>query len=260
MRTLQLGDSGDDVRAWETFLVGAYYYWLEVDGIFSVAVEDATKSFQRDNGLTPDGTLGPKTYAVALQLGLPGAQDDSTGEEGPNWPPKPDFAPITAAEREQLFGKFSYVPAAIPGSPEAIRITDDWARQNIVQVEIPQLRGKNGAPASGVVAFHRRGAAQLKSLWQDWEDAMLLPFVTSFAGTWAPRFVRGSRTYLSNHSWATAFDINATQNALGATPALVGKPGSVRRLVELANQNGFYWGGHFARSDGMHFEWARVLE
>ena len=34
--------------------------------------------------------------------------------------------------------------------------------------------------------------------------------------------------------------------------------GSVRQLVPIANELGFYWGGHFNRRDGMHFEMARI--
>jgi hypothetical protein len=30
-------------------------------------------------------------------------------------------------------------------------------------------------------------------------------------------------------------------------------------LVGIANDNGFYWGGHFTRLDGMHFEIAKLL-
>ena len=33
---------------------------------------------------------------------------------------------------------------------------------------------------------------------------------------------------------------------------------SVRELVPIAHDHGFYWGGHFSRCDGMHFEVARV--
>jgi len=70
-----------------------------------------------------------------------------------------------------------------------------------------------------------------------------------------PSFIRGWRTTLSNQSWGTAFDINAAWNGLGRRPPLVGEKGSVRELVQLANQHGFYWGGHFSkRPDGMHFE------
>jgi hypothetical protein len=55
------------------------------------------------------------------------------------------------------------------------------------------------------------------------------------------------------------FDINATFNPLGAQPALVGQHGSVRELVSIANEHGFFWGGHFdKRRDGMHFEVAVI--
>ena len=60
-------------------------------------------------------------------------------------------------------------------------------------------------------------------------------------------------------TWSTAFDINYAWNRLGALPALRGEKGSVRELVAIAHQHGFYWGGHFSRRDGMHFEVARVL-
>ncbi|NRA35694.1 MAG: M15 family metallopeptidase, partial [Polyangiaceae bacterium] len=36
--------------------------------------------------------------------------------------------------------------------------------------------------------------------------------------------------------------------------------GSVRELVTIAEEHGFYWGGFFStRPDGMHFEAAKVL-
>lgn len=260
MRTLRLGDQGQDVKDWETFLVGQSYYWLEVDGEFDEGVVDATKLFQQANNLKDDGTVGPMTFSVALRLGFPGVSDTAEEENGPNWPPPPDFKPLSPTERETLFGKFSYVPAGIQGNPEAIKITDNWPAQNIVQVDIPQLKGLQGAPASGKIAWHSKGAPQLQALWSAWEAAGLTSLVSSFAGSWAPRFVRGSRTYLSNHAWATAFDINAGYNPLGAVPALVGKPGSVRKLVKLANDYGFFWGGHFSRLDGMHFELAKILD
>jgi hypothetical protein len=78
--------------------------------------------------------------------------------------------------------------------------------------------------------------------------------VLSFAGGFEPRFVRGSRTTLSNHSFGSAFDINAEWNARGHRPALVGEKGSTRELVPIAHDWGFWWGGHFSTSDGMHFE------
>jgi len=65
--------------------------------------------------------------------------------------------------------------------------------------------------------------------------------------------MRGS-TNLSRHAWGTAFDINVPWNGLNVVPPRVGDKGSVRELVTIANKHGFYWGGHFGRLDGMHFE------
>jgi hypothetical protein len=46
---------------------------------------------------------------------------------------------------------------------------------------------------------------------------------------------------------------------LNKIPALVGQKGSVREIVPIANEFGFYWGGHFTRKDGMHFEIAKIV-
>jgi hypothetical protein len=177
----------------------------------------------------------------------------------PAWPPPPSFGSLSTQENNTLFGSFSFSPAPSSGNPEGITIHGDWVVKNIMKVKIPQLKGIFGGPGNGDVLFHVKGAEQLKALWAAWETAGLLPLVLSWAGSWVPRFVRGSRTYLSNHAKGTAFDINAPWNPLGAEPAIVGKKGSVRKLVQLANDHGFYWGGHWKnRPDGMHFELAVI--
>jgi len=200
------------------------------------------------------------TLAKAFELGFGDLQDDPQPEDGgeevsPAWPPPPSFKPLSSHARGDLFGVFSYVAAPTNWNPEGIRITDNWAQTNLAQVEIPQLVGVSGAPKDGVVTFHKAAADQLKALWQAWEDAGLKDLVLNWAGSYAPRFIRGSRTYLSNHAWATAFDINVPWNGLGAQPALVGQKGSVRKLAPIAAEHGFYWGGWYnGRKDGMHFE------
>ena len=62
------------------------------------------------------------------------------------------------------------------------------------------------------------------------------------------------------YAFGSAFDINTKWNKLGRVPALAGEEGSVRELVSIANEHGFFWGGHFnGRPDGMHFEVATLL-
>jgi hypothetical protein len=42
---------------------------------------------------------------------------------------------------------------------------------------------------------------------------------------------------------------------------LKAEKGSVRELVPIASEQGWYWGGHYqSRKDGMHFELVRPTE
>lgn len=261
METLKLGSQGPEVEAWKNFLVGQSFYWLDVDQTFDEETAQATRILQKDYNLPETGELDPDTLVKAVAAGFPDPDANAAPPEdvlGPSWPPKPDFPSLNYMERAKIFGTFAFAPAGIPGNPEAIKITDGWDKKNIVTVDIPQLATTKGAN-HGRISFHQKAASQLQGLWQAWEAAGLLPLVLTFDGAWAARFVRGSTKYLSNHSYGTAFDINYKWNMLGAVPALVSKEGSVRKLVEIANQHGFYWGGHFTRLDGMHFEVAKLI-
>ena len=172
-----------------------------------------------------------------------------------DWPPPPSFCPLVGNEALwEVFGKFSYVASPLRHNEEHITVTDNWVEENIVSVNIPQLASvKDG---STIVAFHKKAKDQLQKLWNDWESAGLIHLVKTWNGSYDPRFRRGSSTILSNHAFGSAFDINAKWNELGEIPALVGEKGCVRELVQIANDNGFYWGGHFPIDflDGMHFE------
>lgn len=262
MRILRENMSGVDVVAWQNFLRGRGFYMGTADGHFGPRTKEATMLFQKTTGTVADGVVGNLTMAEALRLGFAVMQDIARRVDGPNWPPVPsNLRPLASTfDKQQIFGAFDYDPAPLPGNPEAIRIRGDWVEKNIVQVHLPQLQGVKGAPRDGKIPSHVKAVDQLKTLFQTWEERGFLRNILSWDGSWAPRFVRGSRTHLSNHAWASAFDINASQNPLGSQPALVGKPGCVREMVEIANDCGFYWGGHFSgRPDGMHFEVAKIL-
>ncbi|MGC2775945.1 MAG: M15 family metallopeptidase [Bradyrhizobium sp.] len=180
----------------------------------------------------------------------------TTLAKGGSFPPPPAFPPlVTNRQREALFGRYDYVRAPRPGNPEAIRILGNWERDNIVDVPIPQLPRALGPKVPSSIRFHRLAASQLQSLWEEWESAGLLDRILSFDGGFVARFVRGSRSVLSNHAFGSAFDINESFNPFGQRPASNGRRGSVRDLVPIANRHGFYWGGHYqSRKDGMHFE------
>lgn len=256
LKLIRINSQGPLVTSWQFFLIGQQLYTGVVDGNFTREVQDATIEFQRRNNLQPDGVVGNKSYGVAMQLGFEGVVDDRSDRSGADFPKPPSFQPLVSnEERAKVFGKFSFVSQPVAGNPENIRVTDNWVGQNIVMTSIPQLTNIKG---SDRVQFHKIAANQLVTLWKNWEEAGLLPLVLTWGGSYVPRFIRGSRTTLSNHSFGSAFDINVAWNQLGVVPALVGQKGSVRELVQIANHNGFYWGGHFSRKDGMHFEIARI--
>lgn len=261
-KPLKNGSFGSTVLAIQTFLIGQGLDPGQADSRFGPKTMAAVVAYQQREGLTPDGVVGNLTLGRMLSQGLAlmaTPDNDTTGSFPPGFPARPNFAPLTSnAQRGQVFGTFAYVPAPTAGNPEGIRITDGWDDQNIVLVTIPQLV-KAGVDDDGKARMHRLVEKQTLGLWLAWEIAGLLKHVKSWEGMYVPRFVRGSRSTLSNHAFGSAFDINYTGNELGKTPAAVGTPNSVRELVPLAHRFGFYWGGHFSRADGMHFEVARVM-
>lgn len=261
MQILRKGSKGPDVERWQAFLRGLRYdNSILISGVFEDSTERETKSFQAKKGLIADGVVGPKTLALALQAGFSLMHDPNCDPDGPSWPQKPSLvSQLGYGDREKLFGKFSYISSPTLSNPEAITITGNWFN-NIAQVNIPQLSGVAGAPSSSTILFHVAVSPQLTKLFEAWHDLGLSYLIMSWGGSWSPRFIRGSRTILSNHAWGTAFDINVQWNQLGTQPALRGATGSVRELVEVACDHGFYWGGWFPnRPDGMHFEAYKVL-
>lgn len=261
MKTLRLGSTGIDVEKWQIFLRGRKKNsCVIITGSFDQITHDETKEFQSKAKLNDDGVVGPATMSAALKLGYSVMSDDGVDEYGPNWPGRPTVKSLAFQDRAKLFGNFSYVSSPTPSNPEAITITDDWSKNNISSVEIKQLQGIKGAPSSCRIQVHKKLESQIVKLFNAWESECLTSNIKTWGGSWVPRFIRGSRTSLSNHAWGTAFDINVQWNMLGTVPALKGKEGSVRELVEIAYDCGFYWGGWFPnRPDGMHFEAYKIL-
>jgi D-alanyl-D-alanine carboxypeptidase len=72
------------------------------------------------------------------------------------------------------------------------------------------------------------------------------------AGALCVRFIRGSNSSVSNHSWGTAIDITL-QGELDPFADGTMQIGLVI-LAEHFNEEGWYWGGGYNREDGMHFE------
>lgn len=251
MDTLRQGSSGSQVRNWQMFLRGRDLYLGLIDGDFGRQTHEATSSFQLAHSLRATGCLDNETLAAALLLGFELLDDHSSDKSGPNWPEPPiGLKAISQSRREDIFGVIPYRPSK---ASEAIFVDPGWINSTIVKVPLPTKQRVL------TVDFHRLGVEPLRALFDAWNKDGLIDKLLTFDGSFVPRCVRGSRSVLSSHAWGTAFDINARWNALGATPALIGRPGCVRELVGKANELGFWWGGHYSgRRDGMHFELVRL--
>ncbi|MEA4846247.1 MAG: M14 family metallopeptidase [Clostridiaceae bacterium] len=62
METLRLGSRGPSVKLVQSLLVRIGYDPGPVDGIFGQQTREAVREFQLDNGLEPDGVVGPATW------------------------------------------------------------------------------------------------------------------------------------------------------------------------------------------------------
>jgi hypothetical protein len=258
-KVIKKGDRSNLVGEWQTFLRGEKIYLGQIDNHFGNLTETATIKFQEKNKLKADGVVGENTYKKAIQKGFHSNEIIVSVTSNDNVPPKPNFSPITGnSNRERLFGKIEFVARPTKTNPEGILITNDFESKNIVRVELPALsKATNGSFTA--MRWHKECEYQLVKMFERFEKEKLHTHILSYAGAFYPRFIRGSRTQLSNHSWGTAFDINVAQNGLGKVPAMIGQKGCVRDLVPIANECGFYWGGHFTRKDGMHFEIAKII-
>lgn len=225
MEPLRIGSKGPLVEQWEIFLCGQRLLTdKEVDTTYTEATALATRAYQDRYHLGFDGTAGNQTigYAMAhhgfelFELSSP---------DFPSQPP--DAQALMFEDRQKLLGEIQFEAAPTADNPEAIRITNDWKKTHLTTVSIPQIRGVYGAPQSGVIEFNKAAAGQLQALFQDWEREGLLGRLLSWGGTFAPRFIRGSRTTLSQHC------LPADQT--------VWTPDGVAHMGDMRNYSGSVW-------------------
>jgi peptidoglycan hydrolase-like protein with peptidoglycan-binding domain len=79
--TLSIGSTGPDVRRLQViFVMTKELDVSDIDGNFGPKTQDAVKSFQQGNNLTPDGVVGPVTWqALPADPNTPRLARGSTG-------------------------------------------------------------------------------------------------------------------------------------------------------------------------------------
>src|SRR5262245_16596080 len=106
---LRKGSEGEAVSRWQDFLLGQGFDPKGSDGIFGDGTVKTTKAFQAKFKLDVDGVVGDQCYGQAAKLGFPISEDDSDAKSTANFPPRPDFEPLTHDQRVALFGSFDFV-------------------------------------------------------------------------------------------------------------------------------------------------------
>lgn len=137
----------------------------------------------------------------------------------------------------------------------------DWTTANLVKVQCPWDLYFDGKKTDGGISAHKKCAASLdrvlNAIWvrlgksQAEIDRIGM---SKFSGSYNLRNIRGGKT-LSMHSYGCAVDFDAANNWLGDTT-----PAMDRRVIEEFEREGWEWGGHWSRPDGMHFQaaWTRA--
>lgn len=209
-----------------------------------------------------DGILGPKSQAAQAAY-LYWLYGGSIAQPEPVVATAPPYPAMSDVERTQMFGNYDW--KHVNGGDD-IYIFGSWESDNIITVDIPQLRNVglfdvDGPRFSGKVRLHRLVAPQFKAFFKEVEARGMLDRILTFDGAFVARTMRGYRSTLSNHAFGTAMDLNAGWNGLGKTPAPAGSYGSLVELVPIMHKFGLFWGGNFSgRKDGMHLEVAKVLD
>ncbi|MEO8317076.1 MAG: M15 family metallopeptidase [Bradyrhizobium sp.] len=273
-----------EVQRWQYFLrkqnvtqTGA------IDAQFGAKTEEATKIFQVQRSLPPTGELDQATLDVAQGLGYTVRLNNYYNDKSTSrFPPRPtDISSPSNADRNAALGCFKFKQLSLDHRADDDEIVTlgscdnsvaDWRTENIVDIQIPQLKFAVGF--SGTMRCHKLAAPHILLLFARWEQLDLLHVIRNYDGAYVPRYKRGQSpgtgshgvkrssdvSAISNHAFGAAFDINASDNAFGTEPALCPTRGCVRELVSSANELGFFWGGHFSGvsdKDGMHFEFSK---
>lgn len=161
--------------------------------------------------------------------------------------------PLTNRELEQVYGALAFVE--VGGG--AVKITDSSWAQQLKAFEPDRLKELGHHH----LQVHVRAWPAFDRVFAAIERAGLNERILSCGGTFVARHKGWDpKRELSSHSWAVAIDLNVAWNGYGAEPALIGRTGCLRELVEYFAAEGFAWGGHFSGKDrdGMHFELARM--
>lgn len=156
-RTLRKGYTGADVIAVQQKLKELGFYSGSVDGVYGTGSIAAVKKFQQQNGLTADGLVGSRTYAVLMAASAGGSSGG-----GPSGGGSGSSSDQPSAEGTLSYGSTGSEVKRMQQALKALgyNVSIDGSYGALTQMAVTQFQQRNGLTADGVA-----GSATLKTLY-----------------------------------------------------------------------------------------------
>jgi len=234
-------------------------------------VEDSIVNSESATPSSGDAAITPDGQAVEIEPVAPAADTPiAVSELSPNEAPKTIVPPTTVSRGIQTTDTYKYPKLSkVNGSFGQFRYRDlsggrievdpQWIANNIVTITLPGLNQRvqvnKGAADNFIKAFTliQNGTAVVNG-----RQVTLLSLIKTMDGTFVTRHVNwgGPTTGLSNHSWGTAIDINASNHYVGLRIDANSTTDPNAILWREAFQPaGFSWGNRYnVGPDSMHYE------
>lgn len=257
---------------------------LEIDGSVHQEVQKASLEYQWDTSEVKPGTYevkaiatdGQKITAQTIKVEVKAKPVKTEIKAKPVQPAKAasevtstavntetvsrgasaQFAPAYNSSYPKLskvngyFGQFRYRDTY----GGRIEIDPQWVKENIVTITLPGVNRqvqvhKDAAPAFiKAFTYIQNGTAVING-----KTVPLLSLVKTIDGTWVPRHIGWNiNRNLSNHSWGTAIDINASDHYRYVNPAKEPYDPNYILWEKAFKPAGFSWGNSYG--DAMHYE------
>lgn len=206
MRTLRQGMQGNDVMEVQSLLKRMGYEIPRVDGTFDSQTHDAVVSFQKRFGLSPDGVIGPKTWAV-LERFLYGYDfytvrpGDTFYTVAQKFGTRPELVQTANPDQNPqrlMVGQRIIIPYDMPVVPTDVNYTYDVLARNLqgLKARYPFLQtGSAGNSVLGRSLFYLRlGTGQNQVLYNGAHHALewiTAPLLMKFAEDFLQAYTLG---------------------------------------------------------------------
>jgi hypothetical protein len=155
---------------------------------------------------------------------------------------------------EHLTGARNSTMLSLLGSPRGTYGRDcRWPTNHIIleQISTEQIGPFKVSGLRPAVDTLKKILAEIKISEREVYDAL------GHVGMLCCRYVRGSTSSISNHSWGTAIDLTleGKLDKRGDNKTQIG----LLKIYKIFNKHGFFWGAAFPTEDSMHFEASEQL-